>query len=166
MPTPSVKTSAANRFEPATAAEEAEFNPKAKAAKNFTQADDDAGTEVQFVTGIVMMSTSASASFDVPEWEVEVLQEIHGAEAVKVTGSHTVNYPYNAAQAMQYLKNKYSTREQGDHIKAIYPRLAAFAKATGLPYRAGDETTGGRAQSLNLTKQDAAGSGVGGSAAA
>lgn len=181
---PSQAKSAANRFEPATAAEKAEFDQRKAVANQArpVESDDEGGeptetTTVTYVTGVVAMSTSTTASFDVPEWELDVLQEIHGAEAVKVTGQHDVEYPYSAAQAFQYMKNKYKTREGEDLINRVYRRLKDFAKSTGLPYRAGDE--GGSAQQASMviihdtgsaakaqTKQGAAGSGAGGKAAA
>lgn len=188
MSTPSQTKSAANRFEPATSAEKAALSDKPSSAKAVaTKApviedeDDDTqseySTEVQFVRALVTMKPGTSVVVDVPFWEIEVLGAIHGPESVQVQQRHYLDYPYNAAKALIYLKNKYKTKEQEDVISDLYPRLKDFARETGLPYEVGDEGIVRNQQSQVIineplrtkpraTTQSTAGSGASGSAAA
>lgn len=129
-------------------------------------------TMVEFVTCLVLQGTHTSTVTEVPEWELDVLREIHGPESIVVRSGREVPYPYSAWEAMQYMKNKFRLREDEDVIKRIYPRLKDFAKSTGLPYKAGDDAKSQvQASSVIIHdagafEQGAAGSGAGGSAAA
>jgi hypothetical protein len=192
MKTPSAKTSAAKNFKTAASGvppKLAEEPIPAQAAVIDEDEDNEAfggvTTEVEYVQALVTMKPGSSVIVDVPEWELDVLREIHGPEAVQYRASHFVDYPYNAAQALQYLKNKYKAREQEDIIKRLYPRVRDFAKSTGLPYRPEDEANSQMQKSevINNTllrterrspapakagrkEQGAAGSGASGSAGA
>lgn len=136
-PSPSATKSAANRFDPSNKTSE----PKAAETNHLDDgfAPEEEGTIVELATVLIVMKTTTSTVVDVWEWELDVLREIHGAESIIVQSVRDALYPHSAAEAMQYLRNKYSTREQDDIIKQIYPRLRDFAKSTGLPYQAGDE---------------------------
>lgn len=180
---PSTK-SAANRFEPA-AAEKAALSEKPSPSKavatkepffdpDAEDAPAELSTEVQYVRALVTMKPGTSVVVDVPFWEIEVLGAIHGPESVQVQQRHYLDYPYNAAKALVYLKNKYKTKEQEDVISDLYPRLKDFARETGLPYEVGDEGVVRNQQSQVIineplrtkpraTKQGAAGSGASGS---
>jgi hypothetical protein len=183
MPKPSTK-SAANRFKQAASGQSPEplSPPVAEAVAQAAPIDDDGdfepefSTEVEYVRALVTMKPGSSVVVDVPEWEIDVLRQMHGHEAIRVEQVHYVDYPHNASVAFQYLKNKYKTREQEDIIDRLYPRLRDFAKSTGLPYQAGDEG-GSQMQKSEVidntplrterkTKQGAAGSGARGSAGA
>jgi hypothetical protein len=166
--------SAAKSFKNA-ASKEAAVPP---AAPSIRDEDDEIApeysTEIEYIEALVTMKPGSSTVVDVPEWEIDVLREIHGPESVKVLNSHFIDYPHNAAIAFQYLRNKYKTREQEDVIKQLFPRLKDFAKSTGLPYKALDEASATTQQSHVVvneplkrersTKQRAAGSGASGSA--
>lgn len=171
MPKLPSNQSAASRYDnPSNATDEAELE------RDATETTE--GTRVEFVKALISMHTNTSTVVDVPEWELDILREIHGPESVKVLSSREVIYPHTAAEAMQYLKNKYKTREQEDHIKTIYPRLRDFAKSTGLPFQAGDDAKSNVQSSSVIVRdvsnrlaapassveQGAAGSGIGGRA--
>lgn len=132
-------------------------------------------TTVEYVKALVMLKGQNSVTVDVPEWEIQVLAEIHGDDGVMELSRYEKGYPYSAAQAMQYLRNKYRTREQADVVKIIWPSLKRFAQQFGLPYQKGDETAFRSEASIAIyhdqgleaqaTKQGAAGSGASGRAA-
>lgn len=175
MPRLPSNQSAANRFDPDQSDETTQAATQQTDAKDASATE---GTMVEYVTALVSMHTNTSTLVEVPEWEIDILREIHGPESIKVESVREVSYPYTAWMAMQYLKNKYSTREQADAIKAIYPRLRDFARSTGLPYVAGDDAKSQvqassvifhdnpntAAAKTAALKQSAAGSGTSGSA--
>lgn len=174
-PSPSAKPSAANRFDVEPTEKRTMADPNLPTDDAI--AEPEVGTLVTYVTALVVRSANASTVVEVPEWEIDVLNEMHGSESVITQGTRDVLYPHNAAEAMQYLRNKYTTREQEDVIKRLYPRLRDFAKSTGLPYRAGDEATNQvpassviyhtpEARTSSATKQRGAGSATSGKTAA
>jgi hypothetical protein len=190
MPTsPSPTKSAANRPEPVTAQQRKDYaQDRATSVANQAKpmpttseavptkpaapsAATTIGTMVDYVKVRLLLSTSMQVTDEVPEWEVPVLQNIHGEQSVVVLSSRKRSYPYNAAQALQYMKNKYAkAMKDGDPVKDAYKTAKVLAKETGLPYSPGDEAaakfTGAQTIFHDEDEQGAAGSGASGKAAA
>lgn len=75
----------------------------------------------------------------VPEYEVAVLQEIHGELSVREVSEGEIDMPegLTAATAYAQLQAKYSGH--GKEVRQVYPNVRALARLSGLPYVKGDD---------------------------
>ena len=80
---------------------------------------------------------------EVWDWEIPVLQELHGEQSVQVVSSRTRPIPedFTAVDAYAQLERKYNTDAGKQAIRFVYRSVQALAKASGLPYQNGDENT-------------------------
>jgi hypothetical protein len=79
-----------------------------------------------------------SPSTTIPEYELAVLEAIHGDDGpVQVVSEREGTTTMNAAQAHAAMLNKYNQNK--DDVKAVYPRPSKLAKVSGLPYQDGDD---------------------------
>lgn len=95
-----------------------------------------AAVKVTFVTGVIDREHIA-IPFDVPEYEVAVLQEIHGELNVREIGEHEVEVDdLTAGIAYAQLKSKYSGNIKD--VRQVYRSVRELAKRSGLDYNPGD----------------------------
>lgn len=75
----------------------------------------------------------------VPEYEVAVLQEIHGELSVREVSEGEIDMPegLTAATAYAQLQAKYSGHNK--EVRQVYPNVRALARLSGLPYAVGDD---------------------------
>lgn len=90
-----------------------------------------------FVTGTIQRE-GLGIPFDVPEYEVAVLREIHGEDDVIESGEHEMDVGERTA-ATEYarLQSKY-----GGHpaeVRTALGSVRALARQSGLPYEQGDD---------------------------
>lgn len=72
------------------------------------------------------------------EYELPVIEEIHGELSVSVASSKDVTVPaFSAADAYAQLLRKYAQHPEA--VKAIYRNPKALAKESGLSYESGDD---------------------------
>ena len=72
-----------------------------------------------------------------PEYEIAVLEQIHGEEfIIRVSEATQDAEELTADEAFNTLRSKYSK----DAVDPVFKNLKAFAKASGLPLAAGDAT--------------------------
>lgn len=93
--------------------------------------------KVVFVTGVIDRE-HIGIPFDVPEYEVAVLEEIHGELNVRETGEHEMAVDgLTAATAYAQLKAKYSGHIKD--VRQVYRSVRELARRTGLTYNQGDD---------------------------
>lgn len=96
-----------------------------------------AAATLVFVTGTIQRE-GLGIPFDVPEYEVAVLREIHGEDDVIESGDHEMEVgDRTAATEYARLQSKY-----GGHADAVRQALGsvrALARNSGLPYEQGDD---------------------------
>jgi hypothetical protein len=94
---------------------------------------------------LVEINTAPSVTIPdtVYEYEVAVLEELHGEQSVTVVSDKDVPLPdnFDAVDAYTQLERKYKTPKGADAIRFVYRNVQALAKASGLPYAKGDEDT-------------------------
>lgn len=90
-----------------------------------------------FVTGTIQRE-GLGIPFDVPEYEVAVLREIHGEDDVIESGDHEMGAGERTA-ATEYarLQSKYSGHP--DAVRRALSSVRALARNSGLPYEQGDD---------------------------
>lgn len=90
-----------------------------------------------FVTGTIQRE-GLGIPFDVPEYEVAVLREIHGEDDVIESGDHEMDAGERTA-ATEYarLQSKYSGHP--DAVRRALSSVRALARNSGLPYEQGDD---------------------------
>jgi hypothetical protein len=71
------------------------------------------------------------------EYELPVLEEIHGEQSVSVVDSRDVSVDITAADAYAQLMRKYPQHTEA--VKVIYRNPKALARESGLPYAVGDD---------------------------
>lgn len=93
--------------------------------------------KVLYVTGVIDRE-HIGIPFDVPEYEVAVLQEIHGELNVRETGEHEAEIEgLTAATAYAQLKAKYSGHIKD--VRQVYRSVRELARRSGLTYTPGDD---------------------------
>lgn len=77
------------------------------------------------------------------EYELPVLEAVHGEEMVHVHSEREVDVPegFSAVQAHSQLLAKYPAKYHDD-VKRVYPTAKSLARASGLDYKAGDNQAG------------------------
>ena len=89
----------------------------------------------------VNRAPSVTIADSVFEYEVAVLEEIHGEQSVQVVSTKSVPVPedFGAADAFAQLLRKYSDEPGKAAVYFVYRNVAALSKTSGLPYSKGDE---------------------------
>lgn len=89
---------------------------------------------------VLIQQRGGSATVDVPEWEIPVLEQIWGDEAVTILGERQEFWKLTASETMAMMENKYKQKdEEGRNpVSLQYPNVREFAKQSGLPYTPGD----------------------------
>lgn len=90
---------------------------------------------------LVQRAPTVAIPCTVFEYEVAVLEEIHGEQDVTVSSTKAVPVPagMNAATAYAQLKRKYNDDKGQEAIRFVYRNVQALSKASGLSYSPGDE---------------------------
>lgn len=90
-----------------------------------------AAAKLLFVRGLIRR-THEAIPFDVPEYEVRVLQEIHGEDDVTETGEHELSVGDRTATA-EYARilGKYKGHEE--QVRKAFRSANELARLSGLP---------------------------------
>lgn len=103
---------------------------------------------------VVLISRDSTVTIPVTcfEYELPVLEEIHGEENVTIDSQEDVEVDaFNAAEAYQQLQAKYPQHLEA--IRIVYRSPKALAKETGLAYEDGDDNKV-RKQSATVVHHD------------
>lgn len=81
----------------------------------------------------VERSNNEKVVAEVPEYEIPVLQALHGEYQV-AKGEHIFNddRPSEAAAILEALKRKYNNKNTGDVVSVVYRNADELAKAAGI----------------------------------
>lgn len=96
--------------------------------------------EITFVDVIIDRDATVKIPVSVPEYEVPILEAIHGEANIFVQpdSDHEVEVDeLTAAEAWNTLQSKYS--QNAGAVKEVFRSVKNFAKESGLPYKTGDE---------------------------
>lgn len=106
------------------------------------------------VVAVIDRDATVRLPVTVFEYELPVLEAIHGEENVSVHSSREVRIPdgFNAAEAYNALLRKYP--QHHDAVKSVYPRAASLARNSGLSYAAADEQAAKGEQASIITRDD------------
>lgn len=108
-------------------------NPANEAsADRDPRVDDTAMYPIYEVT--VERSNNAKIVVEVPEYEVPVLQQLHGEfNVVKADeAKFEEERPADAASVLEALKRKYNNQNTGDVVSVVYRNADELAKAAGI----------------------------------
>lgn len=90
-----------------------------------------------FITGVIQREGLA-IPFDVPEYEVAVLREIHGEDDVIEDGEHEMSAGERTA-ATEYARLMSRYGGHVDQVRRAFRSVRELARASGLPYEPGDD---------------------------
>lgn len=75
----------------------------------------------------------------VPEYEVAVLQEIHGEQSVREVSEGEIDMPEGLTAATAYAQLQARYAGHNKDVRQVYPNVRALARLSGLPYAVGDD---------------------------
>ena len=103
----------------------------------------------------VERSNNEKVVAEVPEYEIPVLQALHGEFNV-TTGEHIFDddRPSEAAATLEALKRKYNNKNTGDVVAQVYRNADELAKAAGI--KAGKATRPAESLQIDGRKKSAA----------
>lgn len=104
------------------------------------------------VVAVIDRDATVKLPVTVFEYELPVLEAIHGEESVSVHSSKEVRIPdgFNAAEAYNALLRKYP--QHHDAVRSVYPRAATLARSAGLSYAQGDDEAAKGEQASIITR--------------
>lgn len=97
------------------------------------QAADNGMTSFPIYAVTVERSNNEKVVAEAPEYEIPVLQELHGEFNV-TKGEHLFDddRPSEAAAILEALKRKYNNKSTGDVVTAVYRNADELAKSAGI----------------------------------
>lgn len=104
-----------------------------KAAPAATATPDSSMTMFPIFAVTVERSNNEKVIAEVPEYEIPVLQAMHGEFQV-IKGEHLYDdeRPAQAAEILEALKRKYNNKNTGDIVSPVYRNAEELAKAAGI----------------------------------
>lgn len=113
-----------------------------------------AADKIVSVVAVIDRDATVKLPVTVFEYELPVLEAIHGEESVSVHSSKEVRIPdgFNAAEAYNALLRKYP--QHHDTVKSVYPRAATLARSAGLSYAQGDDEAAKGEQASIITRDE------------
>jgi hypothetical protein len=75
----------------------------------------------------------------VPEYEVAILQEIHGEMGVREVSEGEIDMPEGLTAATAYAQLQVKYAGHNKDVRQVYPNVRALARLSGLPYTKGDD---------------------------
>ena len=96
-------------------------------------ADDNGMTSFPIYAVTVERSNNEKVVAEVPEYEIPVLQALHGEYQV-AKGEHLFDdaRPSSAAEILEALKRKYNNKNTGDVVSVVYRNADELAKTAGI----------------------------------
>jgi hypothetical protein len=125
---------------------------------------DDSPKTITYVVALVNRVNGEKTPVTVPEYEVPILERIHGDQSIEILKEFERPSDLNASQAHAQLMSKYSQNHAD--VKTEYPRPSQLAKASGLPHSVGDDQRAKLQASLEIDHSEPDGRPLGSSDAA
>jgi hypothetical protein len=94
-------------------------------------------TRITRVQGLINREAGVSIPFDVPDYELPVLEELHGAASIVVHSETDDDVDFNAAEAHASLMKKYN--QHTDVVRGVFRDARSLARESGLPLSKYDE---------------------------